>query len=142
MSTVDLTTLRHLYIDEQLSIRSVAATLHVDPRTVHTALIRGRIPRRQRWEQRATSTDRATRGQFDEARLRQLYLVEQRSIREIADIFNTCTATVHHALVVWNIPRRKRGRPDKHCQPLVFPEDYTVEEQAAAPFVEYTLDLH
>ena len=33
MSSVDLATLRHLYIDEQLSIRSIAATLHVDPRT-------------------------------------------------------------------------------------------------------------
>jgi hypothetical protein len=110
MSSVDLATLRHLYVDEQLSIRSVAAILHVDPLTVYSAMIRNRIPRRQRWEQRATPTDRAARGQLDEARLRQLYLVEQRSIREIAEMLKTCTATVHHALVLWNIPRRKRGR--------------------------------
>ena len=134
MSTVDLATLRHLYVDEQLSIRGVAATLHVDPRTVHTALIRGRIARRQRWEQRATSTDRAARGQLDEARLRQLYLVEQRSIREIAAILETCTATVHHALVLWNIPRRKRGRPDK--QPLLIRENDAAEVPATVPVME------
>jgi len=141
MSSVDLATLRHLYIDEQLSIRSVAATLHVDPRTVHTALIRGRITRRQRWKQRATSTDRAARGQLDEARLRQLYLGEQRSIREIAEMLKTCTATVHHALVAWNIPRRKRGRREESSQQLVFCEDCAVEQQASVSYVEQAVEM-
>jgi hypothetical protein len=139
MSTVDLATLRHLYVDEQLSIRSVAATLHVDPSTVHTALIRGRIARRQRRERRATPTERVARGQLDEARLRQLYLGEQRSIREIAEILKTCTATVHHALVAWNIPRRKRGRPDK--QPLLIREDDTAEAPATMPVMELATEM-
>ena len=111
MSIVDLVTLRHLYIDEQQSIRNVAALLHVNPRTVHSALIRGRIPRRKQWEQPATAAAaRATQYQIDEAQLRQLYVLEWHSIREIADIFNTCPSTIQHALVRWNIPRRKRGR--------------------------------
>ena len=105
--------LSNLYVDEQLSIRGVAAVLHIDPQTVHTALIRGRIARRQRWEQPAITMQRAAGGQLDEATLRCPYGIEQLSIREIAERFDTCTATVHYALVAWNIPRRKRGRPDK-----------------------------
>ena len=124
MSIVDLATLRHLYIDEQLSIRNVAALLHVNPRTVHSAMIRGRIPRRKQWEQPATAAAaRATQYQIDEAQLRQLYVLEWHSIREIADIFNTCPSTVQHALVRWNIPRRKRGRPKKSGQLLAACED-------------------
>ena len=120
---IDTATLRRLYIDEHRSIRNIAALLQVAPRTVHTALIRGRIARRQRWEQHATTTERAARGQLDEATLRRLYVIEKLSIREIAERFDTCTATVHHALVAWNIPRRKRGRPDKKRQLLVSRED-------------------
>jgi hypothetical protein len=62
MSIVDLATLRHLYVDQQLSIRAVAAALQIDPRTVHTALICGRIARRQRWEQRAIIMQHAAGG--------------------------------------------------------------------------------
>ena len=113
MAIIDLATLRHLYVDQQLSIRAVAAALQIDARTVHTALIRGRIARRQRWEQRVTTAARAAGAQFDEATLRCLYGIEQLSIREIAERFDICTATVHHALVAWDIPRRKRGRPNK-----------------------------
>jgi hypothetical protein len=124
MSIVDLATLRHLYVDQQLSIRGVAAVLQIDPRTVHTALIRGRIARRQRWKQHATPTERTTAGQLNEATLRRLYVIEQHSIREIAERFDTCTATVHQALVALNIPRRKRGRPNKDRLQLVSREDY------------------
>jgi predicted DNA-binding protein YlxM (UPF0122 family) len=110
MSIIDQETLRHLYIDEKLSIRSIAAILHVAPRTVHDALIRCRIPRRQKWQHYLTaSAKRADRPQLDESTLRQLYMNEQRSIREIAGFFNVFPSVVYNALVRWNIPRRKRG---------------------------------
>jgi predicted DNA-binding protein YlxM (UPF0122 family) len=138
---IDKATLLRLYIDEHRSIRSIAAFLKVAPRTVHDAMIRGRIPRRQRWEQHATTTERAARGQLDEAILRRLYVIEELSIREIAERFDTCTATVHHALVAWNIPRRKRGRREKSSQPLVSREDYGVGEQATVSFVEHAIEM-
>src|SRR6266545_3023585 len=116
---IDQATLRRLYIDEHRSIRSIAALLKVAPRTVHDAMIRGRIARRKSWEQHATTTkQRAARGQLDEETLRRLYVIEKLSIRDIAERFDTCTATVHHALVAWNIPRRKRGRREKSSQRL------------------------
>jgi predicted DNA-binding protein YlxM (UPF0122 family) len=138
---IDKATLLRLYIDEHRSIRSIAALLRVAPRTVHDAMIRGRIPRRQRWEQHATTTERAARGQLDEAILRRLYVIEELSIREIAERFDTCTATVHHALVAWNIPRRKRGRREKSSQRLVSREDYGVGEQASVSFVEHAIEM-
>ena len=47
MSIVDPLMLQQLYVEKQLSIRDIASLLHVNPRTVHTALIRSRIARRQ-----------------------------------------------------------------------------------------------
>ena len=114
MSIVDQETVRHLYIDEQLSIRSIAATLHVNPRTVHDALIRGRIPRRRPWEQHATmAAEHPVRGQLDESTLRRLYVVENHSLHEIADTLAVSATTVRQALVDWDIPRRGRGRPGR-----------------------------
>ena len=121
MSIVDLETVRHLYIDEQLSIRNIAATLHVNPRTVHDALIRGRIPRRRPWEQHATmAAEHPVRGKLDESILRRLYLIENHSIHEIADTLDVSATTVRQALVDWDIPRRGRGRPRK-CGDLYSP---------------------
>ena len=114
MSNIDPAMLRQLYIDQQLSIRVIADILHINPRTVHNALIRSRIPRRQRWEQHATlGGARARVDDLDEALLRRLYTVERHSIREIATILNTCPSTVQHALIRYQIPRRKRGHPGK-----------------------------
>ena len=141
MSIVDLDTLRHLYVDEQLSIRDVAASLGIDPRTVHTALIRARIARRQRWEHHNTAMERAAHGQLNEARLRQLYLIEQLSIREIAIILDTCTATVHHALVAWNIQRRKRGRREKSTLQFASVGSYAVGDQVPVDSVDHTLEM-
>ena len=108
MSVIDQATLRRLYVDEERSIRSIAALLHVAPRTVYDALIRGRIPRRQTWQHsnRSASSDRTP---FDEATLRQLYLVEQLSVREIAARFHVFHSVIYNALVRWNIPRRRPG---------------------------------
>jgi DNA-directed RNA polymerase specialized sigma24 family protein len=112
MSIIDLAVVRRLYIDEQYSIRSIAAILHVNPRTVHDAMMRGRIPRRQSWEKRASmAAQRAAPGKLDESILRRLYVIEIRSLHEIADILGTSATTVRQALVYWNIPRRRRGRP-------------------------------
>lgn len=111
MCKIDTTTLYQLYVEEQRSIRNIALLLHVAPRTVHTAMMHARIPRRKCWEAHAAPVIYPTvRHELNEATLRQLYLIEHRSIREIAALVGTCTATIHHALVKWDIPRRKRGR--------------------------------
>jgi IS30 family transposase len=108
---IDPTTLYRLYVEERRSIRNIALLLHVAPRTVHTAMMRARIPRRKCWEvHRPAVAGLVIMHQLDEARLRQLYLVENYSIREIATRVGTCATTIQQALVKWNIPRRKRGR--------------------------------
>ena len=137
MSIVDPLMLQQLYVEKQLSIRDIASLLHVNPRTVHTALIRSRIARRQSWEHPASLTQCVGRGQLDEAILRHLYTIEQLSIREIANQLNTCTATVHHALVVWNIPRRKRGRSNGNRQFLVLSQDQETTDDASAKAAQH-----
>src|SRR5262245_43425717 len=113
MSMIDLATLRHLYIDEQHSIRSIAAILHVNPRTVYDAMMHARIPRRKQRERSASTAARgAAPGHLEELMLRRLYLIERRSMPEIARLVGISATTVQHALVYWNIPRRRRGRPE------------------------------
>ena len=46
---------------------------------------------------------------IDEHRLHQLYIAEQRSIRDIAAIERVPTCTVYDALIRYNIPRRSAG---------------------------------
>jgi len=114
MAKIDTTTLYRLYVEEQLSIRSIALQLHVAPRTVHDAMMHARIPRRQPWQARAiANAHHSADHPIDEELLLRLYLAEQRSIREIAGLLGICTASVYKALKVWEIPRRKRGRPEK-----------------------------
>ena len=137
MSIVDPLILQQLYVEKQLSIRDIASLLRVNPRTVHTALIRSRIARRQSWEHPASLPQCVGRGQLDEARLRHLYTIEQLSIREIANQFNTCTATIHHALVLWNIPRRKRGRPNGNRQMFVLGQDQETKENASVSTAQH-----
>ena len=117
MRIIDEATLRRLYIDEAQSIRSIAAILHVAPRSVHETLIRRRIPRRQQWQHRSAAlVQSADRSQLNEPLLRQLYWSENRSIREIAAIVDVSLSSVYNALVRWNIPRRKRGPREKTVQ--------------------------
>jgi hypothetical protein len=46
---------------------------------------------------------------LDETTLRQLYLDERRTIREIAATLSISPAAVNRALCRWGIPRRRRG---------------------------------
>jgi len=54
---------------------------------------------------------------IDEAVLRQLYLEQQRSIRDIADLEGISTRTVYDALIHYRIPRRPAGFHNKRPQP-------------------------
>jgi len=101
-------TLRRLYLEEQRSIRAIAAFVQVSPRTVYDDLIRYRIPRRPAGFRGARAQSAAT--PFDEATLRQSYEVEGRSIRAIAELTQTSTRTVYDALIRYRIPRRTTGR--------------------------------
>jgi predicted DNA-binding protein YlxM (UPF0122 family) len=58
---------------------------------------------------------------IDEGRLQQLYITEQRSIRDIAAIEQVPTRTVYDALMRYRIPRRPAGFHTKHAQPAQVP---------------------
>jgi predicted DNA-binding protein YlxM (UPF0122 family) len=62
---------------------------------------------------------------IDEGRLKQLYIVEQRSIREIAAVEQVPTRTVYDALMHYRIPRRPAGFQNKHPQPTPMPFNET-----------------
>ena len=79
---LDEAELRHLYLEEQCSIRTMATLLHVPTGAIYRALIHYDIPRRSgRFH---ATPDQPVKARFDEATLRRLYLEEQRSIRDIA----------------------------------------------------------
>jgi len=112
---LDESTLRQLYLEQQRSIRDIAALEHVPTRTVYDALIRYRIPRRP-------SGLRSVRPQlasalFDEATLRRLYLQEQRSICVIAALHHVSTRMAYDALSRYRIPRRAAAQ--RRPTPLV-----------------------
>ncbi len=109
MAKIDEATLYRLYVEEQQSIRSIAVTLRVAPRTVHDAMIHYRIPRRQKWRHHPATSPGGAREALDAPLLQRLYVAEQRSIREIATIMEVYPSVVYNALVRWDIPRRKRG---------------------------------
>jgi predicted DNA-binding protein YlxM (UPF0122 family) len=104
---LDEVTLRRLYLEEQRSIREIAQLEDVPTRTVYDALIRYRIPRR-------AAGFRSTRVQpasisLEEPALRRLYLDEERSIREIAALYQVSTRMVYDAMGRYRIPRRTSG---------------------------------
>jgi predicted DNA-binding protein YlxM (UPF0122 family) len=103
----DEKTLRKLYLEDELSIRSIATRTHVSVRTVYDALLRYRIPRRPAGSR--TTSRQATGLRIDEATLRQLYLNELRSIRAIAELAHVSSRTIFDALVGYGIPRRTAG---------------------------------
>ena len=105
--------LRHLYLEEQLSIRAIASLSKISTRAVYDALSRYRIPRRRRGYrvQRPTALNLES-GTVDEASLRRLYIDEGRSIAAIAAMLHSSPSRIRNALVRWRIPRRRRGRPD------------------------------
>ena len=71
MSIIDQEILRRLYIEEKQSIRNIASMLHVAPGTIHDAMMRYRIPRRQNGKRRfIPATDNDKQPQIDERMLR------------------------------------------------------------------------
>lgn len=114
---IDETRLRQLYLEEQQSIRAIAALEGVPTRLIYDALIHYRIPRRQ-------SGFRSNAAQpasmlLDEATLRRLYLEEHRSIRDIAALHQVSTRMVYDAMSRYRIPRRTAGQ--RRPAPLVIP---------------------
>jgi hypothetical protein len=107
----DEPTLRRLYLDEERSIRNIAALYQVSTRIVYDALSRYCIPRRTTGHrrQRATVLDLAD-ASIDEATLRRLYEEEGQSIAAIAASVSCPRSRIRNALIHWGIARRKRGR--------------------------------
>jgi len=137
---LDEVTLRYLYLEEQQSIRAIAALAHVPTRTVYTALIRYRIPRRPAGFRgvRAEAADDS----LSEATLRRLYLEEERSIRDIAALYQVSTRKVYDAMRRYRIPRRTAGhrrptlptqsRTDEFFDEATLQRLYTEEGQSIA----------
>ena len=104
---LDEMTLRQLYLDDQLSIRAIAELKQAPTRTIYDALIQYRIPRRP--ARFRSSRAEPVVAPFDEACLRRLYLAEERSIRDIAALYQVSTRMVYDALSHYRIPRRTSG---------------------------------
>jgi predicted DNA-binding protein YlxM (UPF0122 family) len=108
---LDEATLRHLYLEEERSIRDIAALCQVSTRMVYDTMGRYNIARR-------TSGYRKPRprmlelaaGTIDEATLRRMYEEEGQSIAAIAAAVSCAPSRIRNALVRWQIARRKRGR--------------------------------
>jgi hypothetical protein len=109
--------LRQLYLEEQRSIRAIAASLQVPTRVVYDGLMRYHIPRRTGGFQQVRAANAAA--PFDAATLRQWYEVEGRTIRTIAALAHVSTRTVYDALRRYHIPRRARWH--RQPAPLAIP---------------------
>jgi hypothetical protein len=105
---LDESELRHLYLEEQRSIRSIAALFQVSTYAIYNALIRYHIPRHPSGFR--SPHGQPVKAQLDEAMLRRLYLDEKRSIRNIAALHKVSTRHVQTALVRYRIPRRTSGQ--------------------------------
>jgi predicted DNA-binding protein YlxM (UPF0122 family) len=105
---IDEDRLLQLYVAEQRSIRDIAAIEHVSTRAIYDALIHYDIPRRPAGFQNKRPQPKHT--PFNEAALRRLYLEEERSIRNIAALYEVSTRSVYDALSNYRIPRRKAGQ--------------------------------
>jgi hypothetical protein len=106
MTILDKSTLSHLYLEEQLTIRAIADKLNVNPRKIHDAMRHWRIPRRPN----SVRTNRpAPTFPFDEATLRYHYHDSGQTIKQIAVHFEVSTWIVFSAMKYWGIPRRRSG---------------------------------
>jgi transposase-like protein len=103
---IDERRLRQLYLDEQQSIRAIAASEGLPPHTVYNALKRYRIPRRNAGFPAHGSSPHPP---LDEATLRRLYIDGEHSIRAIAGMFQISSRQVYDALTHYHIPRRSPG---------------------------------
>jgi DNA-binding CsgD family transcriptional regulator len=112
--TLDKATLSYLYLEEQLTIRAIADKLGVNPRTVHTAMIRWCIPRRP---PSARPNRSAPDAPLDEATLRYSYLDLGQTLKEVAVQLNVSHWLVLSAMKYWHIPRRRGGPKPKRRSP-------------------------
>ena len=105
-------TLRRLYLEEQRSIRDIAALQQVSTRMVYDALTHYRIPRRPAGQQRRPMPNAITLGTsvLDKPTLQHLYEEEGQSIAAIAASLSCAPSRIRRALVRWGIARRRRGR--------------------------------
>jgi hypothetical protein len=101
-----LTELAHLYLAEQLTNHTIADKLKVNPRNIHDAMIRWRIPRRPH---SAQPNRPAPASPFDEATLRYHYHDAGQTIRQIAEHFDVSTSVVFPAMKYWAISHRRCG---------------------------------
>ena len=109
---IDEAELRRLYLDEQRSIRAIAAHLHVSTRVVYDSLMAYQIPRRVGGGRGSPAPVLVLEtGTLDEPILRRLYQHEGRSIVDIAAALQCSPSRIRSALVRWGIERRRRGRP-------------------------------
>jgi predicted DNA-binding protein YlxM (UPF0122 family) len=100
-----------LYLEEERSIREIAAQYQVSTRLVYDALSHHRIPRRTSGRRRpAPAAILLGDSLLDKATLQRLYQEEGLSIAAIATAVACSPSRVRNALVRWGIARRRRGR--------------------------------
>jgi DNA-directed RNA polymerase specialized sigma24 family protein len=107
-NTPDTARLRRLYVDEQMTISQVAASLGVAPQTVHNRLVAAEIPRRP-----SPSTPRTD---ITDDEIRRLYVDQQWSAPEIAAHLGCGTSTVYARLDGMGVARRP-ARPRRNARP-------------------------
>ncbi len=95
--------LRALYLEQQLSLAAIAEIHGCSPGTVRNELMRKGIPLRGPIEAAA-----ARRIELPKSQLEDLYLHQQMSGPEIAEVFGCSTAVVYQSLECYQIPRRNR----------------------------------
>ncbi|HEU5103937.1 MAG TPA: hypothetical protein VFU22_33205 [Roseiflexaceae bacterium] len=105
---IDEATLRHLYLEEQRSIRNIADLQQLPVQAVTDALNRYHIPRRPAGFR--SKYNQYAGARLDEPTLRRLYVAEQRTIRDIAALYQVSTRLVYDAISRYGIPRRTHGR--------------------------------
>jgi predicted DNA-binding protein YlxM (UPF0122 family) len=108
MSTPETDLLRRLYVDEQLTIGEVAATLGVAAQTVHNRLVAAQIARRA-----SPSTPRTD---ISDDEIRRLYIDRCWSAAEIAAHFGCGASTVYTRLDGMRLARRP-ARPRQDGRP-------------------------
>jgi len=104
---IDEATLRRLYLEEQRSIRNIAILRELPVQVVSEALDQYHIPRRPAGFR---SKYQYAGSWLDEDTLRRLYVTEQRTIRDIASLYQVSTRLVYDAISRYGIPRRSHGR--------------------------------
>jgi hypothetical protein len=101
----DIETLRRLYVDERLSLATMAARLGVAGQTVHNWLVAGGVPRR--------ASPARVRSDIDDGEIIRLYTHERHTAAEIAERLGCSASLVYARLARGGVDRRPqapRGR--------------------------------